>query len=123
MKKVLWISRHHLTGEQMTGLEAVCGGDFALRWWQDNVEDVAELGKAVAEADVVAAVLPLELLAELVAMAAPRPVVIAKAKRVLVPTEEGEPLVRFTHDGWQQVKRLELKLEPAESAGLPLLST
>lgn len=114
MKKVLWISRHRLSEEQMAGLETICGGSFAIQWWQENVEAMRELAEAVAAADVIAAVLPLELLAELVAMAGPRPVVIAKAKRVLVPTDGPEPAVRFTHGGWQRIKRLELELEPAE---------
>ena len=114
MKKVLWISRHVLSPEQHAGLETVCGGPFRLEWWRENVEDAAQLREAVAHADVIAAVLPLHLLAEVTAMAGHRPVLISQARRVLVPTDGPEAAVRFTHGGWQRIKRLELELEPAE---------
>lgn len=114
MKNVLWISRHALSDAQREGLEQVCAGPFRLHWWRENVEDIAQLRQAVEAADVIAAVLPLHLMAELTAMAGERPVLISQAVRTLIPRDDGEADVRFTHGGWQQVRRLELKLEPVE---------
>ena len=114
MKQVLWISRHRLTAEQADELEGLCGGQMTLHWWQENVEQIEQLRAAVLAADVIAAVLPLHLLAELVAMADTRPVLITQAKRVLVDKGGAEADVVFTHGGWQRIRRLELELERCE---------
>lgn len=114
MKKVLWISRHMLTREQMHGLEKVCGGPVELHWWQENVEDPADLKEVAASAEVIAAVLPLELLAELMVMAGERPVLISLARRKLVPVEGGEPMALFAHGGWYRIRHLQVELEPAD---------
>lgn len=114
MKTVLWISRHVLSDDQRAGLEQVCGGPIELIWWRDNVEELAELAEAVARADVIAAVLPVHLLAGLTAMAADKPVLIDLARRTLVPTGGAEEAAFFGHGGWQRIRRLELELEPLE---------
>ena len=114
MKTVLWISRHVLSDDQRTGLERLCGGSFKLIWWKENVEDLADLMPAAEAADVIAAVLPIHLLARLVAMADGKPVLIDLARRTLVPTGSPEAETRFAHGGWQRIRRLELLLEPLE---------
>ena len=114
MKNVLWISRHALTAEQTAGLERFCGGSFSLRQWAGNVETMEALAPLLAEADVIAAVLPPQLLAELVRFAGDKPVLIDVAKRELVHRDGQEPTVRFGHGGWHRIGRLELALEPVE---------
>lgn len=114
MKQVLWISRHVLTEDQLAGLVRFCGGNFELLWWKDNVEDIQSLAYAVARADVIAAVLPIHLLARLVPLADGKPVLIDLARRSLVPTGGPEAETRFSHGGWQRIRRLELELEPLE---------
>lgn len=116
MKRVLWISRHELTGAQRAGLEAYCGTDVSLRWWRENVEQMAALASAIREADVIAAVLPVHLLAELVREAGDRPVLIEEARRSLLPGGGGEVTVRFSHGRWQRVVRLELELVPVDGS-------
>lgn len=112
MKKVLWISRHILTGQQTEGLKRCCGGAFELEQWCDTVEDMTALAAAIARADVIAAVLPVHLLAELVAMAGSKPVLVDTAIRTLVPGDDREPAVRFASGGWQRILRLEVELAP-----------
>lgn len=114
MKTVLWISRHVLTDAQRAGLERLCGGEFRLSWWKDNVEDIGALAPAVAEADVIAAVLPIHLLARLVELAGAKPVLVDLARRTLIPTGGPEAAASFAHGGWQRIRRLELELEPVE---------
>lgn len=114
MKKVLWISRHVLSPDQLAGLERLCGGAFELIWWKENVAAPEELLPAAAEADVIAAVLPIHLLARLVALVPDKPVLIDLAHRTLIPTNGPEAATHFAHGGWQQIKKLELVLEPVE---------
>lgn len=113
MKHVLWISRHNLTAQQTKGLEAFCGGPFCLEQWQDTVEQPELLRPAIARADVIAAVLPVHLLAALVELAGDKPVLVDIAQRTLLPGIQ-EPDVAFSHGGWQRVAQLELKLVPAQ---------
>ena len=117
MKQVLWISRHPISEEQRKDLEQICGGSVCLHWWRENVEDIQALEETVAGADMIAAVLPLHLLAALVDMAGERMVLIACAKRELIDAGGPEAQVRFTHGGWQRIRRLEVELEPVRTGG------
>ena len=114
MKRVLWISRHVLTEEQMTGLKRYCRDEIELICRNETVENMEELLPDIEEADVIAAVLPIHLLAQLVKIAGERPVLIAMANRTLVPGTGREPEVQFAHHAWRRVARLELQLEPAD---------
>ena len=114
MKRVLWISRHILTKEQCAGLERFCGGEIAVHCWQNNVENIDDLLPEIAVADVIAAVLPIHLLAGLVEVAGERPVLIPVANRTLVSVPEGESEVRFAHNSWQRIIKFELRMEPAD---------
>ena len=113
MKKVLWISRHNFTNEQKTDLIRICADEIEVVHHTANVEDLYDLHTEIAAADVICAVLPIHLLAELRQMAGDdKPVLIAQAVRTLVPAPDGgEPRVVFAHGGWQRVTRLELVLD------------
>ena len=116
MKTVLWVSRHEMTADQLADLERIMGGDVRLLPWRDTVEDVSQLAPAVAEADAVAAVLPPKMLAELLKLAAGRPVLQAVSWRRPtgqlrpVPGGGSEPEFAFVHRCWQQVLRLEIEM-------------
>jgi hypothetical protein len=113
MKSVLWISRHNFTPAQYADLERICGEKLEVQHHAANVEDLNDLRTEIAAADVICAVLPIHLLAELRQMAGDdKPVLIAQAVRTLIPaTDGGEPRVVFAHGGWQRVTRLELVLD------------
>lgn len=115
MKTVLWISRHNMTPEQLDDLVRIMGGPVCLHQWRDTVTDIAALASAVREADVVAAVLPPELLAELLRLAEGKPIFFAVSRRVPTgrmvdsPSGRPEPEFAFAHRCWRQLLRLEIE--------------
>ena len=115
MKKVLWISRHEMTPAQRADLERVMGGPVELLPWRDTVRQAAALAPAIAESAAVAAVLPVELLCEVLHLAGGRPVMQSLSARrptgrtVSMPDGRQEPEFAFVHTGWQQIVRLELE--------------
>lgn len=116
MKKILWVSRHTMTSEQMADLEEVYG-EIQVETLDSTIEDV----KIIAErdADVYAVVLPAEMIAELQK-------VISPAKEVVVPvsarvktdrkvynkasdTKETEYIYKHIH--WKKIISIEIKTE------------
>ena len=114
LKTVLWISRHEMTAAQLTDLERVMGGAVRLLPWRDTVYTLAPLTPLLAECDAVAAVLPPELLQELLRMAGRKPVLRAVSGRrptgrtSVLPDGRQEPEFAFVHQGWEQILRLEI---------------
>ena len=125
MKRVLWISRHQMTAEQRSDLERVMGEAVELRPWTETVEDLTELCPEVERADAAAAVLPVELLAELVRLAGKRPVLQTAAVRTptgrvrTLPDGRREPELAFAHGGWRQILRLELEVRDLSEKNPP----
>ena len=115
MKRVLWISRHEMTEFQLKDLARVLGDEVELVTWKDTVTDLAELMPELRRADAVAAVLPVRLLAELVAAAGKKPVFQSWAARTptgrMLELADGrrEAEMQFRHLGWEQILRLELE--------------
>lgn len=109
MKTILWISRHSLTEAQRKGLEQFSGGPIRCIHRGENIGSIFQLADDIAEADIIAAVLPLPLLAELYTKALGKPVLIESARRTLIPNPNGEPSVRFEHGGWLLINRLVLE--------------
>ena len=115
MKTVLWISRHNMTLEQLADMERIMGGPVCLRQWQDTVTDLIGLAPMVREADAVAAVLPPELLAELLRLVEGKPIFFAVSGRVPTgrmmdsPSGLSEPEFVFIHRCWRQLLRLEIE--------------
>ena len=118
MKKVLWLSRHNMTPEQIADLTRIYGEievktfDKAVSGWKDVVE-------AGADCDILAVVLPPAILADLTN---PRnnakPVIRAKANRVPTgktiinpATGKEEAEYRFEHAGWERVVKIEVVVE------------
>ena len=115
MKRVLWISRHQMTEEQWADLERAMGDRVELTVWPDTVENLMALKPEVERADAVAAVLPVELLADLLKLAGERPVLQAVSVRrptgrvLALPDGRKEPEFAFGHRCWRQIVRLELE--------------
>ncbi len=115
MKQVLWISRHEMMPSQQADLERVMGGPVRLTLWKDTVRDILTLLPMVREADAVAAVLPLELLAKLVKIPGEKPVLQSVCRRTLtgrmIVTSDGrqDPEVCYVHEYWQQILQVEVQ--------------
>lgn len=128
MKRVLWISRHQMTPEQWADLERAMGDTVVLACWTDTVKDLGVLRPLVEWADAVAAVLPVELLSELVKLAGARPVLQAVSGRQptgrthTLPDGREEPEFAFVHRCWQQILRLELETRDLSGEALRITS-
>lgn len=105
VKQVLWISRHSMPQEQLEQLEDFLGSAVELTVWSDTVEEMEELRPVIEQADVVAAVLPLDKMSQLMELAGTKPVMQGVTKRVLIPASQPgeEPTVTYTFDHWQQI--------------------
>ncbi len=118
MKRVLWISRHQMSQEQLQGLEKAMGEPVELVWWTESVSSIDELRPALEQVDAVAAVLPLELMAQLIQAAGNKPVLRAVGERRLTgrwldtPNGGREKESQFVYLGWQQVLRVEVEVKP-----------
>lgn len=115
MKKILWLSRHDLTEEQLTDLERIYGEIEVKRHSQSikTWKEVVEVGK---DCDIFAVVLPPAIIAELVNPCNNRkPVIRAKANRIETggtimnhATGKAETEYKFQHIGWEQVLKIEV---------------
>ena len=91
------------------------GGPVELASWTDTVEDVRSLLPLLGRVDAVAAVLPLEKLAELLEAAGETPVLVARAGRVpivrtvLLPDGRREKEFAFEHRGWRQILEVSVR--------------
>jgi len=117
--KILWLSRHDMTTEQLTDLKRIYGEGIEIKHYTDTVnswKDVAEIGK---DCDVFAVVLPPAILADLVN---PRnntkPVIRSIANRVETgntiinpATGKEEKEFLFVHAGWEKIIKIEVITE------------
>ena len=114
--KVLWLSRHTMTDEQVADLKRIYGADVELKSSDMTVSGWRDVVSAGADCDVLAVVLPPAILADLTN---PRnntkPVIRAKANRVATgktitnpATGKEEAEYCFQHAGWEQVLKIEV---------------
>lgn len=109
MKRVLWVSRHEMTTEQLNDLARVMASDIELTVWNQTVSSVKELAEKIAAVDALAVVLPPDLLEELLDAAGEKPVLRAIAERrptgriVTLPDGRHEEEFEFAHAGWEQI--------------------
>lgn len=116
--KILWLSRHCMTTEQLCDLLRIYGKIEIIRYdktvasWQE----VVEAGK---DCDILAVVLPPTILADLTnPQNNTKPVIRAKSNRVetgkstLNPaTGKHEKEYKFEHAGWERVVKIEIVVE------------
>ena len=62
MKNVLWISRHEMEEKQKEELKEITGGDIRIIQWKETLRSIQEIKPQIEESDIVAAVLPMDLL-------------------------------------------------------------
>lgn len=103
MKKILWLSRHQMTEEQINELIKIYGDVIII---QDNkqINNVEELLQDIESMDVLAVVLPIEMVGELLKIT-DKPVIYAENKRVF--DEDGK--VAFSFGGWRQYVKVQIE--------------
>ncbi len=118
MTRILWLSRHTMTVEQLTDLQRIYG-EVEIVTFDQSVASWKDVVAAGEDCDVLAVVLPPAILADLTN---PRnnakPVIRAKANRVptgqtvLNPaTGKEETEYKFEHAGWERVVKIEVITE------------
>lgn len=111
MKKILWFSRHEMTTEQYAALERKFNEKIEVKQISQTINSAFELQTEVEESDIVAIVAPIQLQAQFLKLAGPRPVILAQSKRELVKRESGEDEVKFIFEGWKQLKEIKVVME------------
>jgi hypothetical protein len=115
MKNILWISRHEMTAPQLADLRRVMGDSVELTQFSDTVTDLGKLEPLIERADAIAAVLPMDLTAELLKISCGKPVLQAVSERqptgrvITLPDGRQEKEFAFIHRFWQQVLRIEIE--------------
>ena len=79
MKKILWISRHTMTPDQLSDLKRVLDDTVEVAQFTETVKNVNDLKPFVDDADVICAVLPIDKLSELMDICGGKPVLQAKS--------------------------------------------
>lgn len=115
MKKVLWISRHRMTDVQFTDLQRIMQEEVWLVVYDQTVAKVEQLIPILPQVDAIAAVLPIELLAQLFKYSGEKMLLQAVSERKptgrMVDCYDGrkEQEFAFVHAGWKQICKLELE--------------
>ena len=116
--KVLWVSRHNMTQEQLVDLNRIYG-DVEIQQYSDTVINAKQITELGTNCDVFAVVLPPALLADLTnPRTNTKPVIRAIANRVATgrtvvnpATGAEEPEMKFVHAGWERVIKIEIVTE------------
>lgn len=112
-KKVLWLSRHEPNQEQLNGLGKIIGGDgYLLNKIDKTFTSAKEIADEISsyEADYVAAVLPVNLLAGLFELVGNDcMILVPKSKRELIKIEGEESKVNFVYDGFEVIDNIVYK--------------
>lgn len=112
MKKVLWISRHNMTQNQLKDLARIYG-KIEIKQIDKTIENAAEIKDSIDECDIIAVVLPLEKIKDVKEYAKNKPVIQAVSKRVkhgekLLENGEVETEYIFEHICWQELEQINI---------------
>ena len=114
MTKVLFLSRHSMSDEQLQDLKRIYGEDVTVKTVSEIVSHYTDVMAYGEGCDVFAVVLPPAILADLVN---PRnnnkPVIRSVMNRVKTgnQTSTGEDEYRFVFDHWERVVKIEVVTE------------
>lgn len=116
--KILWLSRHTMTPEQLADLVNIYGSDIEIVQYAESVKDATEVMQIGADCAVFAVVLPPAILADLTnprLNTERKPVIRAVADRVETDivainpaTGKEEKQFKFVHRAWEQVLKIEV---------------
>lgn len=114
--KILWLSRHNMTNEQLNDLKRIYGEDIEIKHHTDPVKDWKEVVEIGSDCDVLAVVLPVNILMQLTNNYNKKPIIRSITSR----TETGKLITNkatgqlekefmFVHAGWEQVLKIEIQ--------------
>lgn len=104
-----------MTTPQLADLERVMNDRINLNQFSDTVTDFGKLKTLIEQADAIAAVLPLDLMAELLNISGGKPVLQSVSARqptgrvISLPDGRREKEFSFVHLYWQQVLRVDIE--------------
>jgi hypothetical protein len=110
MATVLRLTRHEPEASQLAELQRLYGSDARIVTVSQTVANAAEVKALVADhaADVLEAVLPLPILAEVVS---PRGVQVPVIRAVMNRQVNGDGSATFTFDHYEKVVKVEVQTE------------
>lgn len=117
MKTVLWISRHEMTVQQKHDLERILQESFQLLYFRDTVNEIQTIVPLLEQADVIAAVLPFQLLSQLLKLAKGKMVIQSVSGRIptgtyrTLPDGRTEQIFEFVHLRWEQILKLDYEVK------------
>lgn len=124
MKNVLWISRHEMEEKQKEDLKRIAGEDVRIIQWKETLNNIQEIKQKIEESDIVAAVLPLDLLSRLLKEAKEKPVIQSVTERIatgtmrILPDGRQEPEFIYRHKYWQQILNIAIETRKCERGDL-----
>lgn len=117
MKRILWLSRHKMSDVQLKDLERIYG-EVEVKQVDKTVSNASEIVEAGVDCDILAVVLPPNLLAELVNPRINRKEVIRSildrvpAGEYINPdTGKPETKYNFVHKSWERIIKIEVVTE------------
>lgn len=116
MKKILWLSKHDLTNDQIEDLKKIYGNIEITK-----VDMTVNDGKTVVEIgrnfDILAVVLPIHIQEQLLKLTN-KPVISCKNDRIPTgnKTDNGETEYKFKHNHWFQIKSIEIQTKKLTSS-------
>ncbi|NMB30529.1 MAG: hypothetical protein GX988_03700 [Clostridiales bacterium] len=116
--RILWVSRHKMTDEQISSLNKIYG-DFELIMADKTFEKAEDIVNFIDGVDVYAVVLPVVILADLFKLIGREQDLIYShsqrvptSKKVINPATGAYELeYKFQHTKWQRITQLELLTE------------
>lgn len=107
--KILWLSRHELTGDQKNGLTRVFpDSDISITKLDQTINEETIKQLVETDNDAFAVVLPVKMLSLFFFYLKPyQKLIVPLSKRVLVKDPNGgESKVQFVYDGWEVIDDL-----------------
>jgi len=103
---MLWFSRHDFTKTQADEIVKIYG-PVIINKVSKTIQTAYELQKEVSENDIIGIVAPVNLQEQFLKIAAGKPVISCRNKRVVVKNSDGgEDKVEFVFDGWYQIDEI-----------------
>jgi len=114
VKKVLWVSRHNMTDHQIAELRRICSDDISITQYADTLDSIEPLYPLIDECDIIAVVLPIQLLKDLVAYTDKMVIMTVSERKATgrlqrLPDGRLDPEFIVTPSSWIQIVQFELQ--------------